>query len=89
MPHPQLIVLTEFVESLEREMRFLSPLQRCDRLASLLHATARLDADDEDDVLIDRLVLRACDSALSAEHSVEAAVDMVGRHQWDAEAGIL
>ena len=69
-------------------MRFLSRLQRRDRLASLLHATARLHADAdigaEDDALIDRLVLRACNSALSIEHPTEAAADMSSRLEEEA-----
>ena len=84
MLHPQLIALTELVESLESEAAVLSRTQLHGRLTSLLQATARLqgsaDAKDDIDIDIDRLVLRACNAALSAMYPAAdtVAVEMVG-----------
>ena len=82
MLHPQLIALTELVESLESEAAVLSRTQLHGRLTSLLQATARLQgsADAKDDIDIDRLVLRACNAALSAMYPAAdtVAVEMVG-----------
>lgn len=79
---PQLIALIEFVELLEREAPLLSCSQRHDRLTALHQVIARMhgkvDVDVDVDAEIDRLVLRACNIALSAMCPAAVAVEMVG-----------
>ena len=77
---PQLIALIEFVELLEREAPLLSCSQRHDRLTALHQVIARMHGkvDADVDAEIDRLVLRACNIALSAMCPAAVAVEMVG-----------
>lgn len=78
MSFQQLMVLTELIELLVRDMPFLTRGQRHERLTTLLQVTSRLHGsmDSHVDAEIDRLVLRACNLALSADHPAPADRDM-------------
>lgn len=83
MSFQQLMELTELIELLARDMPFLSRGQRHERLTALLQMTSRLHGsmDSHVDAEIDRLVLRACNMALSAASPTQDDWSMVRRDE--------
>lgn len=71
MPSEKLRRLAELIDGFERDVPLLSSCQRHDRLTAILRCTMRLGGvgDARVEFEIDRLLLRACNAALSSTNS--------------------
>ncbi len=71
MPSEKLRRLAELIDGFERDVPLLSSCQRHDRLTAILRLTMRVGeaGDARVEYEIDRLVLRACNAALSSTNS--------------------
>lgn len=71
MPSEKLRRLAELIDGFERDVPLLSSCQRHDRLTAILRFTMRLGGvgDARVEFEIDRLLLRACNAALSSTNS--------------------
>lgn len=71
MPSEKLRRLAELIDGFERDVPLLSSCQRHDRLTAILRFTMRLEGvgDARVEFEIDRLLLRACNAALSSTNS--------------------
>jgi len=71
MPSENLRRLAELIDGFERDVPLLSSCQRHDRLTAILRFTMRVwvVGDTRVEYEIDRLLLRACNAALSPTNS--------------------